>query len=448
MVRPLDPSPPTAPDLDEALEAAVLGASRRYTRGELADAAGLDIEAEGTRLLRSLGFPEAPDDAVLFNDRDLDAAKLMARLTDAGVLDPDVGEAVARATAQSMSRLAEWQVGMLKRLIESSGSPSGPEQALQMARDVLPVVEELQSYVWRRHLAAAVARMLVPTAPDGRECVVVGFADMVGFTRATRGRPTADLAEMLERFGSSTTEVIAEGRGRIVKTIGDEVLFVADDVGDGAAIALALQDRVRTEPALPPLRIGLSMGSVLVRDGDVYGEVVNIAARLTGHARPDTVLVDREAAEALAVDPRFALRPLRPVACRTTAACTRGCWSGPNVVGFGRASSIPRAGQADGRTSLRPSRRRVLPSPTPDFRALDDFAEIEARLDGVDVHEDRVIAEGGLQPVAQATRDVLGVRTAIADENPSRRLAAHRRDDRDGPRRGSRAPGAARGRPR
>ena len=70
---------------------------------------------------------------------------------------------------------------------------------------------------------------------------------------------------------------------------------------------------MRAEPALPPLRIGLAVGSVLARHGDVYGEVVNIAARLTGHARPDTVLVDREAAAALAVDPRFALRPLRPV---------------------------------------------------------------------------------------------------------------------------------------
>ncbi len=313
MVRPLDPGPPIAPDRDEALEAAVLGAGRRYTRGEVADAAGLQIE-EGTRLWRSLGFPEAPDDAVLFNDRDLDAAKLLASLSDAGIVDPDVREAVARATAQSMSRLAEWQVGMLERLMESSGAPSNPEQTLQVAREVLPVLEELQSYVWRRHLAAAVVRMLVPRAPDGRECLVVGFADVVGFTRATRRRSTAELAEMIERFGSSTTEVIAEGRGRIVKTIGDEVLFVADTVGDGAAIALALQDRVRTEPALPPLRIGLAVGSVLVRDGDVYGEVVNTAAHLTGHARPDTVLVDREAAEALAVDARFALRPLRPVA--------------------------------------------------------------------------------------------------------------------------------------
>jgi adenylate cyclase len=296
-------------ETEAALEEAILGGPRRFTRVELAAAAGLSLD-EGRRLWRSLGFPETPDDAVLFTDRDLAAARLMAGLTEAGFLDPDVREAVARATAQAMSRLADWQVGMLKRVTESAPTTDG----LQVAATVLPALEELQSYVWRRHLAATVARMLATAAPDGRECLVVGFADMVGFTRTTRRRSTAELAEMIERFGSSTTEVIAEGRGRVVKTIGDEVLFVADAVGDGAAIALALQDRVRAEPALPLLRIGLATGPVLVRYGDVYGEVVNIAARLTAHARPDTVLVDREAAEALACDPRFALRPLRPVA--------------------------------------------------------------------------------------------------------------------------------------
>jgi adenylate cyclase len=299
--------------LEAALDEAILGAPRRYTRVELAAAAGLD-PAEGRQLWRSLGFPEAPDDAVLFTDNDLAAARMMTGLTDAGFLDIDVREAVARATAQSMSRLADWQVGMLKRLIEADGTPTSPSEALQVAQTVLTALAELQSYVWRRHLAATVARMLVTAGPDEPECLLVGFADMVGFTRATRRRSTAELAGMIERFGSSTTEVIADGKGRIVRTIGDEVLFVADDVGDGAAIALALQKRVRAEPALPPLRIGLATGPVLVRYGDVYGEVVDIAARLTGHARPDTVLVDREAAEALAVDPRFALRPLRPVA--------------------------------------------------------------------------------------------------------------------------------------
>lgn len=305
--------------LDEALEEVVLGAPRRYTRLELAEKAGLDPD-EGKRLWRSLGFPEVSDDDVLFNDRDIAAIRIMSGLSDAGVLEPEVREAVARAVAQSMSRLAEWQIGMLKRLIEADGEDLTPTQALQVAGTVLPALEELQTYVWRRHLAASIGRMLVATdegaRDDDTEHLVVGFADMVGFTRTTRRRSTAELSEMIERFGSCTTDVIADGHGRIIKTVGDEVLFVADHVADGAAIALALQDRVRVEPSLPELRIGLAAGPVLVRYGDVYGEVVNIAARLTSHARPDSVLVDREVADALADDARYEVRPLRPLTVR------------------------------------------------------------------------------------------------------------------------------------
>jgi adenylate cyclase len=255
---------------------------------------------------------------VLFTDRDVEAVRLMSSLGDAGVLEPEVREAVARAVAQSMSRLAEWQVGMVRRVIESHGDGASPEQSLQLTAAVLPALEELQTYVWRRHLAATIRRLFVTSAPEDTDTwpLVVGFADMVGFTRTTRRRSTGELSEMIERFEATTTEVIANGHGRIVKTVGDEVLFVADEIADGAAIALALRDRVRMEPVLPPLRIGLAAGPVLVRYGDVYGEVVNIAARLTGHAHPDSVLVDRAVAQAIGGDPRFTLRQLRPVAVR------------------------------------------------------------------------------------------------------------------------------------
>ncbi|OZM78271.1 adenylate/guanylate cyclase domain-containing protein [Pseudonocardia sp. MH-G8] len=304
--------------LEEALEELVLGAPRRYTRRQVSEAAGLD-PGETRRLWRALGFPEAADDAVLFTERDLDAVRLMTRLTDAGVLEPDVREAVARAVAQSMSRLAEWQVGMLVRVIEAQHGAVTPEGSQEIAAAALPGLEELQNYVWRRHLAAAVRRMLVPVERGdeaGTWPLVVGFADMVGFTRATRRRSTAELGEMIERFGSATTEVIADGHGRIVKTVGDEVLFVADTVPEGAGIALSLLERVRTEPALPDLRIGVAAGPVLMRYGDVFGEVVNIAARLTAHARPGSVLVDRGVADTLVDDPAFTLRPLRSVAVR------------------------------------------------------------------------------------------------------------------------------------
>lgn len=302
--------------LDEAVEEIVLGAPRRYTRAGLAEAAEFDAD-EGRRLWRSLGFAEVGDDEVLFTDHDVAAVRLMSGLTEAGVLEPDVREAVARAVAQSMSRLAEWQVGMLRRLLEGHDGELTPQESLQVAAAVIPALEQLQSYVWRRHLAATVHRMLATASGTGDTWpLVVGFADMVGFTRTTRRRSVEELSEMIERFGSTTTEVIADGRGRIVKTVGDEVLFVADDAPAAAAIALALQERVRTEDALPELRIGLAAGEVLTRYGDVYGEVVNIASRLTTHARPDTVLVDDVVAGALAGDDRFRVRSLRPVSVR------------------------------------------------------------------------------------------------------------------------------------
>jgi adenylate cyclase len=308
--------------LTSALEEIVLGAPREYTRAEVVERAGIPPE-EGHRLWRALGFPEVDDADVLFTERDIEAATALRQLTEAGVLAPDEREAVGRAVAQAMSRLAEWQVGMLARIVAERAEELTPEQSLQLAAGLLPKLEHLQSYVWRRHMAATVSRFVV--GRDGSSDVepraetwplAVGFADMVGFTRTTRRRSAAELSEMIERFSSSTTDVIAEGHGRIVKTVGDEVLFVADDAGAAAAIALALRERVEAEPSLPRLRIGVAYGEVLVRYGDVYGEVVNIAARLTSHARPDSILVDREVAAALRDDPRFQIRPLRPLQVR------------------------------------------------------------------------------------------------------------------------------------
>jgi adenylate cyclase len=106
--------------------------------------------------------------------------------------------------------------------------------------------------------------------------------------------------------------VVTEHRGRTIKTIGDEVLFVADDVAGAAEIALTMTAR-GTDPAddFPEVRAGLAYGDVVSRLGDVFGEVVNIAARLTSLARPGTVLVDRGAHDALGEHPSYAFRHLR-----------------------------------------------------------------------------------------------------------------------------------------
>jgi adenylate cyclase len=139
---------------------------------------------------------------------------------------------------------------------------------------------------------------------------------MVGYTRLTRQIDEDELSRVLDAFELLATETIAEHHGRVVKMIGDEVLFVADSAVDAAEIALALTERTSADESIPAVRAGMASGRILSRFGDVYGSVVNLAARLTSVARPGTILVDRELATELAEEPAYELRQRRPVTVR------------------------------------------------------------------------------------------------------------------------------------
>jgi adenylate cyclase len=192
---------------------------------------------------------------------------------------------------------------------------NSPEVVTETARELVPVLEGLIGYVWRRHLAAAAARALANPDEVVARTMVVGFADLVGYTALTRHVDEEELARVVGGFESVASDVIAEQGGRVVKTVGDEVMFTVDEPAAGAEIALRLLEAVEADDTLPGLRVGLGCGTVLARLGDVYGEPVNIASRLTSLARPDSVLVDREMAAALEDDERYRLRrvPPRPV---------------------------------------------------------------------------------------------------------------------------------------
>lgn len=305
---------PAANFSEQRLERELLGGERRYTRRQLAEKAGLDFE-RARRLWVAMGFAEVSDSDVVFTDRDLEAVHVWDRLVRGGVIDPDEEVSVARALGQAFSGIAEWQVREITerfRVLARS-----PDDANRIAAALLPVGEYLHNYVWRRHLAAAAGRALSPGNErlDARE-LVVGFADIVGYTSVARHSNATELAKLLERFESDSAAVIAERHGRVVKTVGDEVLFLVDSPGDAAEIALRLTEPDRERRGLSTLRVGMAMGSVLSRHGDVYGPVVNLAARLTSTAKPGTALVDRELAEELRQYDEYRLRARRPVGVR------------------------------------------------------------------------------------------------------------------------------------
>jgi adenylate cyclase len=308
------------PDTRAALERLLLDGPRRYNRLQVAELAGMPPQRT-QRLWRALGFPDAADDDPAFTDADVHALGVLSELIDSGFVDPDTEASIARAMGQALSRLADWQADMLADALMRTGPdgerrPASPEEAVAVARALLPRMRDIQSYVWRRHLAANADRLLAASAGQGdRRELAVGFADLVGYTSRSRGMGGRELGAMVEDFESTATEVIARHRGRVVKTVGDGVLFTAASPVDAVEIGLLLPEAWDTEER-PPLRVGAAYGAVLTRLGDVYSPVVNLASRLTSLARPGTTLVDRDLADRLREQPGYRVRPLRRVSVR------------------------------------------------------------------------------------------------------------------------------------
>ncbi len=239
-----------------------------------------------------------------FTDGDLLALDRLQGLIRDGVLDEELAVSVTRALGHNAARLVEWQVDALaEHLARTEGLPQ--EEALRRAVDLsaehLEELEALLVYAWRRQLAAVAGRVLAVSETDPVSGVLsVGFADLVSYTRLSQRLEERELALLVDGFGRRSSDVIAGAGGRLVKTIGDEVLFVADTPAAAAKIGLELAEAMAADPELPDVRVGIATGTVLTRMGDVFGSTVNLASRLTALAAPGQVMVDKDTADALA----------------------------------------------------------------------------------------------------------------------------------------------------
>jgi adenylate cyclase len=130
------------------------------------------------------------------------------------------------------------------------------------------------------------------------------FADLVGFTRLGEALPPEKLELLARRLGDMARE-LAVAPVRFVKTIGDAVMLVSPDPAALLEAALALLDAARSDEDFPRLRVGVAAGEAVSRAGDWFGSPVNLASRVTGAARPGTVLVSESVREAIGDDERF-----------------------------------------------------------------------------------------------------------------------------------------------
>lgn len=280
----------------DAVERFLLEGTPSLTRDQVLEQSGV-AEEVAEELWRWLGFPQADHDDVAFTPLDVASLRQAVELVELGVLTEDRQAALVRTWGRSFARLAEWQTTLLADVALEEGVGDPVARVAELAEEVLPRVEALQAYVWRRHLVSAAGRLLAIDAPGAPAApLAVVFVDIVGYTSRSKSLDEAGLVGWLEGFESVCTDIAVEHGGRVIKNIGDEVLLVADDPAAAAAAALAMVERGADEDdPFPQVRAGMAYGEVVSRLGDVFGPTVNIAARLTSVARPGTVLVDRGA---------------------------------------------------------------------------------------------------------------------------------------------------------
>lgn len=325
LVRPEEPaaSQPTP----ETIEVRLLGKPASMGRREVSRSAHVSLRS-ARKFWHALGFPIVADEDAMFAEADLMALKAVARLVREEQLDEQTALAMTRAFARTTDRLAVWQTQLmaeamaapeLQPALDETDARAVPELAVAeaSARKLAEMADDLEPllvYAWRRHLTAAIARMLADADPDEAAQGVrriVGFADLVSFTTLVRRMTERQLAIMVQRFEAITSDIVTAHGGRVIKTVGDEILFVTREAAPAAAIALDLVDTMAEDELLPDVRVGMAAGPVLSRLGDVFGTTVNRASRLTAVSPPGGVLIDDALATALAALSGFETTALR-----------------------------------------------------------------------------------------------------------------------------------------
>jgi adenylate cyclase len=292
---------------------------RRFTSVELSEMTGLPLDVL-KRLWRALGFLDVADDDCQFTELEIEAAKQFAAMIDLQVASVESALQMARVIGSSMARIAEAEVG--GGILTHGASGDSVERAdafTQVAGATVPAVASVIEFVWRRHVQAATRRTMFQRArgeatDDGSPFFAVGFADMVGFTILSQHLSVGELSSVVRRFEEISHDVVTGLGGRVVKMIGDEVMFVVDNVVAGAEIGMNLADAYADDELLSDVRVGLAWGPVLVNDGDFYGTTVNLAHRIVNIGNPGTVLMSDEFRQRLleVAGDRFTGQPLRP----------------------------------------------------------------------------------------------------------------------------------------
>jgi len=278
----------------------LIGGEARYTGREVAERTGLEPDFL-MALRRAHSLPVPDPDAVAFTEADLEAAWTARTFQKAGVRPEDM-LAITRVLGRGLTQAAELMRSVTLELVLKPGTPED-ELALRYAdaaAQLEPLTAPMLGQMINLHLRHIVRTEVISATereagqlPGARE-VSVAFADLVGFTRIGEEVAPDELGRVADRLEALTTERVT-APVRLVKTIGDAVMLVSPETPPLLETVLDLVDAADAEgEEFPQLRAGIARGAALSRAGDWYGQPVNLASRITGRARPGSVLVTTE----------------------------------------------------------------------------------------------------------------------------------------------------------
>jgi adenylate cyclase len=290
----------------------IVGNDGRYvSANQICDETGIDPELLQA-VQRALGLPRADDpDAAILLRADSEAAARAKIFIEMGLSREQV-IAVTRVLGHGLAQTAEV---MRQVVLEAVIHPGATELQLAEAYEGLvqrvgPLLGPLCDDVLRvqlRHTleteAVSVAERAAGTLPGARN-ISVAFADLVGFTRLGEAVPPEELENLASRLSNLAHDIVSPPV-RFIKTIGDAVMLVSTD--PVALLRTTLELLVASEKYddFPQLRTGLASGCAVSRAGDWFGSPVNVASRVTGVARPGTVLVSESVREAIGLADGF-----------------------------------------------------------------------------------------------------------------------------------------------
>jgi adenylate cyclase len=274
----------------------------RYTAAEIEERSGLPADLL-LKVRGLLGLPVPDEQDRLFADIDVEAAKSQRQFLDAGFSEEQIAE-ITRVLGEGMSRLAATTTAAF---VDTYLKPGDSEQDVALrfaalAQELAPRLAPVLEAAFNAHLRDSVRRGIIGRAEResgqiaGAQEMAVCFADLVGFTRLGGEVDPGELGTVAVKLGELATR-LARSPVRLVKTIGDAAMFVSPEPGPLVDVALALVEGAQ-DAELPTLRAGIALGPALQRAGDFYGHAVNVASRVTGEARPGSVLCTKEVRDA------------------------------------------------------------------------------------------------------------------------------------------------------